>query len=80
MENELNDAIAGLISTSLGIARDEITDDFSYGDVPQWDSMGHMSIMMALEEQYNVQISADTITNLVSLPTIVKYILELHND
>jgi acyl carrier protein len=76
MENNLNNAVADLISRSLDINRAEITDCFSYGDAPQWDSMGHMNIMMALEEQYSVEITADTITNLVSIPAIVKYLLE----
>jgi acyl carrier protein len=76
MSDTLNNQIADLISEALGVPRDQVTESFSYGDIPEWDSMGHMNIMMALEEKFQVQITADTITQLVSVPAIVSYLSE----
>jgi acyl carrier protein len=76
MQNELFPSVADLISQTLGVSREQITSEFAYGDVPEWDSMGHMNLMMALEEKYGVQITADTITRLVSIPAIIGYLLE----
>ncbi len=67
-----------LISLALNMAMDEITPDLAFGDLPQWDSMGHMEIMLLLEEQYNVEVSADTISALTNIPTICTYLKE-HN-
>ncbi len=71
MNDNLTTAIGDLISDTLVVPRDQVTDNFTYGDVPEWDSMGHMNLMMALEEKFNIQITADTITNLVSIPAII---------
>ncbi len=76
MNDNLMAAIGDLISDTLVVPRDQVTDNFNYGDVPEWDSMGHMNLMMALEEKFNIQITADTITNLVSIPAIISYLSE----
>jgi citrate synthase len=80
MDNDLNQAIGDLISETLEIPRGQVTDNFTYGDAPQWDSMGHMNLMMALEEKYGVQITAETITGLVSIPAILNYLSENKHD
>jgi acyl carrier protein len=80
MDNTLINSVSDLISQTLGISRDQITDGFTYGDVPEWDSMGHMNLMLALEEKYGIQVSADTITNLVSIPAILAYLEDNHHD
>jgi acyl carrier protein len=80
MDNTLINSVSYLISQTLGISRDQITDRFTYGDVPEWDSMGHMNLMLALEEKYGIQVSADTITNLVSIPAILAYLEDNHHD
>ena len=79
MQKEIFPIVADLISQTLGVSRDQIASELAYGDLPEWDSMGHMNLMMALEEKYGIQISADTITNLVSIPAIIKYLLENHH-
>jgi acyl carrier protein len=76
MENNLYNVIAELLSQTLGISTDQITEGFTYGDVPEWDSMGHMNIMMALEGKFGIQITAETITNLVSIQAIIQYLLD----
>jgi acyl carrier protein len=70
--------IQQLISLALNIHMDEITPDLAFGDLPQWDSMGHMEIMLLLEEKYAIEVNADTITALTNIPTICSYLKE-HN-
>ena len=66
--------VRALLSTALQVPEDQITPDLAFGDIPQWDSMGHMEILMSLENHFSVEISPDTITDLVSLPTIYDYL------
>ena len=51
-----------------------------FGDLPQWDSMGHMEVLVALEKEYGVEVTAETITNLVSVVAIVQHIEANEND
>jgi acyl carrier protein len=37
-----------------------------YQDVPEWDSIGHMELMTALEEAYGIEIDIDDIIDFSS--------------
>lgn len=73
-KTELLDKIRKVIAEVLNVSLEEIVPGFSFGDIPQWDSMGHMEVMLALEEGFGVAVNADTIGELVSLPIIVEHI------
>ena len=66
--------VRALVSEALQVPEDQITPDLAFGDIPQWDSMGHMEVLMSLENHYGIEINPDTITELVSLPTIYDYL------
>ena len=66
--------VRALLSAALQVPEDQITPDLAFGDIPQWDSMGHMEVIMSLENLFGVEISPDTISDLVSLPIIYDYL------
>lgn len=71
----LND-LRALLAETFRTPVEQISAELAYGDLPQWDSLGHMDVMMALEEKYGVQISTETISALTSLPVIAAYVEE----
>lgn len=71
----LND-LRALLAETFQTPVEQISAELAYGDLPQWDSLGHMDVMMALEEKYGVQISTETISALISLPVIAAYVEE----
>ena len=83
MENKTNSSfteqVQALLVDALQTPADLITPDLAFGDLPQWDSLGHMEIMMRLEESFGVEVNADTIAELISIPEICAY-LEANND
>ena len=48
----------------------EITEDqlsgLKYQDIPAWDSVGHMSLIAALEEAFDIMMDTDDIIDLSS--------------
>ena len=76
--NLVND-IQALLVEALHIGGEQATPDLAFGDLPQWDSMGHMEVMMLLEQRYDVEINADTIAALTSVPAIRAYLQEKGN-
>lgn len=70
----LTEKICTLLAEALRVDLGEIGPDTQFGDLPQWDSMGHMEVMVALEKEYGVEITAESITELVSVPLIVAHI------
>jgi acyl carrier protein len=68
--------IQALLVEALHISAEQATSELAFGDLPQWDSMGHMEVMMLLEQRYDVDINADTIAALTSVPAINAYLQE----
>ena len=74
--NALTERVQLLLAEAIQVPSDLVTPDLAFGDLPQWDSLGHMEVMMRLEDQFGVEISADTIAELISIPDICKYLQE----
>jgi len=73
---DLTERVQMLLVEALQVPSDLITPELAFGDLPQWDSLGHMDIMLRLEERFNVEINADTIAQLTSIPEICRYLQE----
>ena len=70
--NRYLENLRALMADALQVPLDEITPGLAFGDLPQWDSMGHMELMLRLEEAYGIEVSAESISELVSLPAILE--------
>ena len=79
VNTELIEQVRGVLAEVFKVDPGEVTPELEFGDLPQWDSMGHMDVMMTLEAQFGVEINADTITELVSVPAICAYLMEHGN-
>ncbi|HEY5671859.1 MAG TPA: acyl carrier protein [Anaerolineales bacterium] len=73
---ELTMSVCNLLASALQVPADSVSAELSFGDLPEWDSMGHMEVMMQLEEHFGVEVSADTIAALTSVPAICSYLKE----
>jgi len=76
---DLLDKVRAVIAGILQVPIEEITPEITFGDIPQWDSMGHMEVLLALEENFGVAVNAETISELVSLPLIIEHITQNKN-
>lgn len=70
--------VQALIAEALRIPASSITSALAFGEIPQWDSMGHMQIMMALETQLGLDIDADAILALTTVKAICTHLSEAH--
>jgi acyl carrier protein len=78
-ETVLLDELRDVFAEVFRIPTAEIGADTQFGELPQWDSMGHMDLMVALESKFGVEISAETISQLVSIPAIIAHIQAKQN-
>lgn len=79
-ENQTLVRIQGILAEALQVPLEEIGPELAFGDLPQWDSMGHMEVIMRLEESFGIEVNADTIAGLTSLPAICSYLEEQDYD
>ena len=54
------------------IAPEEIPSDAGFNDIVQWDSIGHVNLLIALEKEYNITIDYEMLTKLVGIPAIIQ--------
>tara|TARA_B110000285_G_C14634972_1_gene385100 strand:- start:12 stop:248 length:237 start_codon:yes stop_codon:yes gene_type:complete len=51
-----------------------------YQDIPEWDSVGHMNLMNALEEQFNIELDIDDIIDFSSFEKGQEILLKYEVD
>ena len=51
---------------SLSIDKKNFTEDIEYNSIPEWDSIGHMTLMSGLEETFNITLETDDIIDFSS--------------
>ena len=51
---------------SLSIDNKDFNEDLKYNEIPEWDSIGHMTLMSGLEEAFKISIETDDIVDFSS--------------
>ena len=77
MERNIDDRIKNVMSAVFEIPVEQIQDDSSPDTIDSWDSLKHMNMVVALEEEFNVQFTDDNIIELINLKLIMAVLLEL---
>ena len=55
-----------IFKTSLNIGDDKFNEDIKYNEIEEWDSIGHMTLVAALEEEYKITMETDDIIDFSS--------------
>ena len=76
MHNKVEDRIKNIMSAVFEISTGEINDESSPDTIESWDSLKHMNMVVALEEEFNVQFTDDNITELINMKLIKVVLLE----
>ena len=59
-----------LLSRVLKIPATRITDATTMKDVPEWDSLKHMELIVAIEQHYTITLTGDEIADMTSVGVI----------
>ena len=63
--------IREIIATTINVAPEIITESLSIGDIEQWDSMGNMAIIAAIEAQMGIEFPIDDLFELNSVKALI---------
>ena len=55
-----------IFTKSLSIDIKKFNEKIKYNDVPEWDSIGHMTLMSELEDGFDISIDTDDIIDFSS--------------
>jgi len=66
---------------SFSISVNQLNDDLEYNTIASWDSIGHMGMIAAIEEIFDIMLDTDDIIDFSSykkgLEILVKYEVEV---
>jgi acyl carrier protein len=62
------------VATTLKVPVNRITETTTENDLASWDSLGHLNLMMTLEQTFDVQLEVEDFSRLTSIPAILDYL------
>lgn len=51
---------------TFGVPKEQLNDELVYQSIAEWDSVGHMSLIAALEDTFDIMMDTDDIIELSS--------------
>jgi len=77
---DIFEEIKPLLIEQLQLDPQAVIPSLAFGDVPEWDSIGHMALIAALEETFGIEVTADTISELTSIEAICSHLLKVKHE
>jgi acyl carrier protein len=66
----MKDRIKQIMASVFGIDSSDIGDNSSPESIEEWDSLKHMSMILALEEEFHVRFNDEEVIELISCALI----------
>ena len=73
----IEEQVKQIIAEALGVDVSVITLDLGINDIPEWNSMGNLAIIAALEEKLEVEIPMEDLFELTDVQSIITEIKNL---
>jgi acyl carrier protein len=65
-----------VVSQVMDVPADEINEESSPDTIEAWDSLKHMNLVLALEEEFGVQFTDEQIMEMLSVALIIEIVKE----
>jgi acyl carrier protein len=66
----LDSRLVEAVASVFGLSNDEVTPESSQENIAEWDSVGHLNLILAVEDACGVQFSTAQIPELTSVAAI----------
>lgn len=63
-----------VIATTLKVPTEKVTEITVNDNLAEWDSMGHVNLMIALEQTFDIFLDVEDFPTLTSVPAILQYL------
>jgi len=60
------DRLRAVFRTALNLPADADVDRLEYRGIPQWDSLAHMALIAAMEDEFSIMIDTDDMIDMSS--------------
>ena len=70
-KDDIKQRTRAALAAALKVSPDSIADSASQMDLSEWDSVRHMNVVLALENEFDIEFEDDELSTLTSLPLLV---------
>ena len=74
-----NEKYKKLFVEALSLKDESVNNNLEYNGVPEWDSIGHMALISAIEEAYSISMETDDIIDFSSYKKGMEILKTKHN-
>jgi acyl carrier protein len=74
--DDVDARIRSILAEVFGLNPADVGPDTSTDTVPAWDSLQHLTVVLSLEEEFDVHFDDEETVSLVSFPLIVAIVNE----
>ena len=76
MKNKIKNIMASVFEVSV----DDINDDSSPDTIENWDSLRHMNLITVLEEEFDIRLNDEQITEMMNFNLVIYTVNEVLNS
>ena len=75
-----SDRLAGVFRHALELGDGVEVEALTYREVPSWDSLGHMALVAAIEDEFGLELDSDQVLDMASFLIALKMLGDLGVD
>ena len=72
----IDDRLRAVMSVVFGVPLDQINQDSDAESVENWDSLGHLNLMIALENEFGIEFTPEEFANLTQFALVKEIVKE----
>jgi acyl carrier protein len=72
----VKEKVIRIIASVLEVEPSEITLESSIGDFPKWDSLGNLTILQNIQDEFDIELDPDEIIDLEDVNDIINIVEE----
>ena len=80
MTPEIEDRVRKTIIRTFNLSPEDGMRELRMGSLPEWDSLGHMRLVVELEEEFGVSFPAYLLPEILDMDSIVRETLKLQAE
>lgn len=70
--NEIKNKVCEIVAEICSVEVSEVNENSTVGDFPQWDSVGHLSILSQVEEAFDISFEPEEMMEMEDVKDIVE--------
>ena len=70
--NDIKNKVCEIVAGICGVEVSEVSENSTVGDFPQWDSVGHLSILSKVEETFDISFEPEEMMEMEDVKDIAE--------